>query len=66
MLLRFRKSIRILPGLRLNLGGKSTSVTLGRGRAHYTVNTPGQHTESIRIGDGLSWRKTSGARRKRG
>lgn len=47
---RFRRSIRILPGVRLNLGktGISTSIgvrgaqlTLGRGKVRTTVGLPG-------------------------
>jgi hypothetical protein len=47
---RFRRSIRILPGVRLNIGktGISTSVgvrgaqvTLGRGKVRTTVGLPG-------------------------
>ena len=47
---RFRRSIRLLPGVRLNVGkrGISTSigvrgahVTLGRGTVHETVGLPG-------------------------
>jgi hypothetical protein len=64
---RFRKSIKLFPGVKLNVNSKSTSVTLGSGRAHYTVSSTGRRTESIRIGDGLSWRKTTGrSRRGRG
>lgn len=59
MPLRFHKSIRILPGVRINLNGKSMSVTLGSGRVHETLSTTGRRTTSVRIGEGLSWRKTS-------
>lgn len=60
MPLRFRRSIRILPGLRLNLGkrGVSTSfgirgmhVTLGHGKVRETVGLPGT---------GLSYTTTQG------
>jgi hypothetical protein len=61
----FRKSIRLLPGFRLNLGRKSASITLGSGRVHETLSTSGRRTTSIRIGAGLSWRKTT-RRRNRG
>jgi hypothetical protein len=63
---QFRKSIKLFPGLRLNVGKKSASITLGAGRLHETLSTTGRRTTSVRIGDGLSWRKTSGTRRKRG
>lgn len=56
---RFRKSIRLFPGVKLNLNGKSASVTLGSGRVHETLSTTGRRTTSVRIARGLSWRKTS-------
>jgi hypothetical protein len=59
---RFRKSFKIFPGVRLNLNSKSTSVTFGSGRVHETLSSTG----SVRIGDGLSWRKTSKRRGSRG
>jgi hypothetical protein len=59
MPLRFRKSIRLLPGLRLNLGSKSASVTVGgRHPPHVTVNTRGQITESVDLPGPWSWRRT--------
>lgn len=63
---QFRKSFKLFPGLRLNLGKKSASVTLGAGRLHETLSTTGRRTTSVRIGEGLSWRKTSSGRRRRG
>ena len=56
---RFRKSFKIFPGVRLNINGKSRSITFGSGRIHETVSSTGRRTTSVRIGDGLSWRKTS-------
>ena len=35
--LRFKKSIKIAPGVKLNLNKNSTSVTFGVRGAHYTV-----------------------------
>ena len=63
---RFRKSIRLFPGVKLNINSKSTSVTLGSGRVHETLSSTGRRTTSVRIGDGLSWRKTSKRRGRRG
>ena len=34
---RFRKSVKIAPGVRLNLNRKSASISLGGKGAHYTV-----------------------------
>jgi len=56
---RFRRSFKIFPGVKLNLNGKSRSITLGSGRVHETLSSTGRRTTSVRIGDGLSWRKSS-------
>lgn len=59
MSLRFRKSIKLFPGVRLNLGSKSASVTLGgKHTPHLTVNTKGQRTESVDLPGPFSWRRT--------
>jgi hypothetical protein len=56
---RFRKSFKIFPGVKINLNGKSESITFGSGRVHETLSSTGRRTTSVRIDDGLSWRKTS-------
>lgn len=61
--LRFRKSIRILPGVKLNFNKKSTSVTVGRRGIKHTVNSSGRRTSSIGIpGTGISYSTSSGSR----
>lgn len=53
---RFRKSIKIAPGVKLNLNKNSTSITLGGKGAHYTVNSKGTKTTTVGIpGTGLSY-----------
>lgn len=53
---RFRKSVKILPGVKLNFNKNSTSLTLGGRGAHYTVNSNGRKTLSAGIpGTGLSY-----------
>lgn len=47
--LRFRKSIKIAPGVKLNINKKSCSVTVGKRGAHYTINSKGKHTASVGI-----------------
>lgn len=52
--LRFRKSIQIMPGVKLNLNKKSAGITLGGKGVHYTVNSKGRKTASVGIpGTGL-------------
>ena len=58
---RYRRSIRLAPGLRINLGKRGVSVTAGgRGGPHYTVHSSGRHTVSVGVpGTGLSWQQSS-------
>lgn len=59
--LRFRRSIKIAPGLKLNFNKNSIGVTAGTRGAHYTVNSKGKKTASVGIpGTGLSYTSTSG------
>ena len=63
--LRFRKSIKIAPGVKLNINKKSCSVTVGKRGAHYTINSKGKHTASVGIpGTGLSYTHTSNGSKK--
>lgn len=59
--LRFRKSFKIAPGVRLNLNKKSTSVTFGGKGFHHTVSSTGKKTTTVGVpGTGISYSKTSG------
>lgn len=59
--LRFRKSFKIAPGVKVNLNKNSSSVTFGKRGAHYTINSKGKKTTSVGIpGTGLSYSTTSG------
>lgn len=54
--LRFRKSIKIVPGVRLNIGSKSAGISVGGKGLRYSVNTNGRSTTTIGIpGSGLSY-----------
>ena len=46
---RFRKSIKIAPGVRVNIGKKSTSISFGGKGARYTVSSTGRKTASVGI-----------------
>ncbi len=64
--LRFRKSIKVAPGVKLNLNKNSASVTVGTKRAHYTVNSNGKKTTSAGIpGTGLSYVSTKNSSKKK-
>jgi len=57
--IRFRKSFRIAPGVKLNVNKQSLSVTGGVRGAHATYNTKGYRNLSVGIpGTGLSYRDT--------
>ena len=63
--LRFRKSISVAKGVKVNVNKKSAGVTVGKRGAHYTVNTTGKHTASVGIpGTGLSYSKSFGGKKK--
>lgn len=64
--LRFRKSVKIAPGVRLNFSKKSTSVSFGGKGARYTVSSTGRKTASVGIpGTGLSYVETVSGKKKR-
>lgn len=63
--LRFRKSFKAAPGVKVNLNKKSVGVTLGTKGAHYTINSKGRRTATIGIpGTGLSYTTTAGGKKK--
>lgn len=63
---RFRKSVKIAPGVRLNFGKKSTSVSLGGKGARFTINNKGKRTASFGIpGTGLYYTESVGGTKKR-
>lgn len=65
MALRFRKTIKIAPGIRLNIGKKSISTSFGVKGARHTISSTGKKTNSLSIpGTGISWRKTTGSSSK--
>ena len=57
--LRFRKSITLCKGVRLNFGKTGASVTLGQKGFHKTISTSGRVTTSIGIpGTGIYYTDT--------
>jgi len=64
--LRFRKSINLGNGARLNINKKSVGVSIGTKGARYSVNSDGRKTMSIGIpGTGVYWTKSSTKSKKR-
>ena len=58
--LRFRRSIKIAPGLKLNINKNSVGLSAGVKGAHISVNSKGRVTKSVGIpGTGISYVETS-------
>ncbi len=56
---RFRKSFKIAPGMRLNVGKKSASFSFGGKGVRHTISSTGRRTSSIGIpGSGLYYTKS--------
>lgn len=63
---RFRRSVKILPGVKVNFGAKSASVTVGGRLARKTYSTTGRQTTSYSVpGTGLYYTTSTGGRTKR-
>lgn len=61
MAFRFRRSVKILPGVRINFNKNSTSVTFGGKGFHHTISSTGKSTTSVGIpGTGISYSSSSG------
>ncbi|WP_326739132.1 DUF4236 domain-containing protein [Streptomyces sp. NBC_01022] len=59
MPITFRKSFRILPGVRLNINRRSWSVTLGGGPGpRHTISSTGRRTTSLDLPGPLGYRST--------
>ena len=62
--LRFRRSVKICKGVKLNFGKTGASVSFGTRGLHHTIHTSGRKTTSAGIpGTGLSYVSSSGGRR---
>lgn len=65
--LRFKKSINLGSGVKVNINKNSISATGGIKGAHVTANSSGKVTKSAGIsGTGISWRTLSGHSSKSG
>lgn len=63
--LRFRKSIKILPGVKLNLNSKSASISVGTKNVHKTFSTTGRTTTSVNLPGGFSYVETDSKKKKK-
>jgi len=65
MSIRFRRSVKLIPGVRLNFNKDSVGMSFGVRGAHYTVNSKGRRTASVGIpGTGLYAVETLSSGRK--
>ena len=59
--MRFKKSKKIAPGVKLNVSNKSVGVSVGWKGVHHSVSSSGRKTTTVSApGTGLSYVKTSG------
>lgn len=64
---RFRKSVKVAPGVRATIGKKGASISVGTKGARYTVNTSGRKTTTVGVpGTGLSYVSTSSSSKRKG
>jgi hypothetical protein len=56
---RFRRSVRILPGVKINLSRSGASVSLGGRGFHYTIGPKGTRVTAGIPGTGMSWTEYS-------
>jgi hypothetical protein len=62
---RFRRSLKLLPGVKLNLSGGGASISLGTRGFHYTVSSKGSRVTVGIPGTGLSWTEYTPHRTRR-
>ncbi|WP_462413503.1 DUF4236 domain-containing protein [Neobacillus sp. Marseille-QA0830] len=61
--LRFRKSFKIAPGIRMNLGKTGVGVSFGGPGLRYSIHSSGRRTTTVGIpGSGLSYSTTTGGK----
>jgi hypothetical protein len=62
---RFRRSIRLLPGIRINLGKRSASLSIGGRGAHLTLRPGHKARATVGIpGTGMSYTEGGGVVRR--
>jgi Protein of unknown function (DUF4236) len=57
---RFRRSVKLFPGVRWNIGKRSSSLSFGGRGFHYTIGPKGGRTTVGIPGTGISYTETSG------
>ncbi|MFF0064202.1 DUF4236 domain-containing protein [Streptomyces sp. NPDC005279] len=62
--LRINKSFKIAPGVRIRLGSKSSSLSVGGKAGRVTLNSRGRRTTTVRLAPGVSYSSSKGIRPK--
>ncbi|MFF4966269.1 DUF4236 domain-containing protein [Streptomyces sp. NPDC001037] len=62
--LRINKSFKIAPGVRIRLGSKSSSLSVGGKAGRVTLNSRGRRTTTVRLAPGVSYSSSKGTRPK--
>ena len=62
---RFRKSKSLFPGIRLNIGKRGPSVSIGGKVARFTTGTSGSRASASAPGTGVSYSTKVGGKNKR-
>jgi hypothetical protein len=64
---RMRKSMKIAPGVRLNVSKRGVGASVGAGAARYSAHSSGRRTVSARSGvPGVYYQKSAGGTRSKG
>ncbi|WP_415482592.1 DUF4236 domain-containing protein [Bacillus velezensis] len=63
---KFRKSVKIAPGVKLNINSKSVGISAGVKGARISTNTKGRTTTTVGIpGTGISYSNTVNSKRSK-
>lgn len=61
---RFRKSKKILPGVKVNFSKRGMGVSFGGKNARYSISPTGRRTTSFKVAPGLTYTTSSGGRKR--
>ncbi|MEU8981002.1 DUF4236 domain-containing protein [Streptomyces sp. NPDC048309] len=61
--LRINKSFKIAPGVRVRLGSKSSSLSIGGKAGRVTMNSRGRRTTTVRLAPGVSYSTSTSSSR---
>lgn len=63
---RFRKSVKIAPGVKMNFSKSGVSTSFGGKGVHYSINSKGKRTSTVSVpGTGISYSSTNSSRKSK-